>query len=142
MTPEEEKQLLLQVVTKLAAKLIGEGGFVPFGATLGPGRSVNLLMPKNWKENATRNECEDYWSRELKKATANGDCKSVCSCADVRIPMNSGDLAHRLLIHIEHAQSCSEDIGIPYVKDGDSGVRLGAPTSVKTEAKVFTIKES
>ena len=68
MTLQEEKELLLRVVTKLAAKLIGEGGFVPFGATLGPGRNVKLLMPKGWKENATRDELEACWSRELKKA--------------------------------------------------------------------------
>jgi hypothetical protein len=93
MTLQEEKDLLLRVVTKLAAKLIGQGGFVPFGATLGPGRNVKLLMPKGWKENATRDELEAYWSRALNKATTEADCKTVCSCADVRVPMESGDLA-------------------------------------------------
>ena len=58
MTSQEEKELLLQVVIKLAVKLIGEGGFVPFGAILGPGRKANILMPKNWKENADRGELE------------------------------------------------------------------------------------
>jgi hypothetical protein len=46
MTLQEEKELLLRVATQLATKLIGRGGFIPFGATLGPGRNVKLLMPK------------------------------------------------------------------------------------------------
>jgi len=137
MTPEEEKQLLLQVVTKLAVKLIGQGGFVPFGATLGPGRSVKLLMPKNWKRNASREEVEDYWSSELKKAATQPDCKTVCSCADVRMPMDNGELAPCIFIHIEHAQSFAEDIGYPYVTDRKSEVKLGLPTSVETEPRVF-----
>src|ERR1700758_2172644 len=113
MTLQEEKELLLRVVTRLAAKLIGQGGFVPFGATLGPGRNVKLLMPKGWKENATRDELEAYWSRELKKATTEPDCKTVCSCADVRVPMDNGDLAPGILIHLEQIGSPAEDICLP-----------------------------
>lgn len=138
MTLEEEKDLLLGLVTKLAAKLICQGGFAPFGATLGPGRNVKLLMPKNWKVNSTRDEVEAYWSRELKKAVYEGDCKTVCSCSDVRIPIENGNMAPCILIHIEQAQACAEDIGYPYLKDGESEVKLGTPTSVKTEPSVFT----
>lgn len=126
MTLQDEKELPLRVITRLAAKLIGEGGFVPCGATLGPGRNVKLLMPKGWKENATRDELEAYWSRELKKATTDAECKTVCSCADVRVPMASGDLAPSIFIHLEQVGSPAEDIVYPYLKDGNSEARLGA----------------
>ena len=54
MTPQEEKELLLRVVTKLAGKqLEQEGGFITFGATLGSNRDVRLLMPKSMKQGAS-----------------------------------------------------------------------------------------
>jgi len=43
MTPQEEKALLLRVVTKLAAPQLEQGGFIPFGAILGQNRDVRLL---------------------------------------------------------------------------------------------------
>ena len=141
MTLQEEKELLLRVVTRLAAKLIGQGGFVPFGATLGPGRNVKLLMPKGWKENATRDELEAYWSRELKKATTEPDCKTVCSCADVRVPMYNGDLAPGILIHLEQIGSPAEDIVYPYLKDGKEA-KLGTPMCVETESRVFAASQT
>jgi hypothetical protein len=142
MTLQEEKELLLRVVTRLAAKLIGQGGFVPFGAALGPGRNVKLLMPKAWKDNVTRDELEAYWSRELKKATTEADCKTVCSCADVRVPMDSGDLAPGIFIHLEQAGSPAEDIVYPYLKDGISEAKLGTPTSVETGSRVFAARQT
>lgn len=126
------------VVTKLAAKLIKQGGFVPFGATLGPGRNVKLFMPKDWKENATRDELETYWSRELRKAVNDAECKTVCSCADVRLPIDNGNLVPCIFIHIEQAPRLAEDIAYPYMKDGDSEVKLGAPTTVQTEPRIFS----
>jgi hypothetical protein len=138
MTLEEEKELLLRVATKLAIKLIGKGGFVPFGAMLGPGRNVKLLMPKDWKKDATREEVEAYWSRELKNATTEAPCKTVCSCADVRVPMDSGELLPGIFIHLEQAGPLAKDIVYPYVKDGNSEAMLGTPTSVESEHRVFT----
>src|SRR5437899_13044966 len=55
--------------------------------------TFTVAHAKGWKENATRDELEAYWSRELKKATTETECKTVCSCADVRVPMDSGDPA-------------------------------------------------
>jgi len=141
MTLQEEKELLVRVVTRLAAKLIGQGGFVPFGATLGPGRNVKLLMPKAWKENATRDELEAYWSRELEKAITEADCKTVCSCADVRASMDSGDLAPGIFIHLEQVGSPAEDIVYPYLKDGTEA-KLGTPTSDETESRVFDASQT
>jgi hypothetical protein len=142
MTLQEEKKLLLRVVTRLAAKLIGEGGFVPFGAPLGPGLNVKLLMPKGWKENATRDELEAYWSRELKKATTEAECKTVCSGADLRVPMDNGDLAPGIFIHLEQVGSPAEDIVYPYLKGGISEAKLGTPTSVETESRVFAASQT
>jgi hypothetical protein len=142
MTLQEEKELLLRVVTGLGAKLIGEGGFVPFGATLGPGRNVKLLMPKGWKENATRDELEAYWSRELKKATTEAECNTVCSCADVRVPIDGGAFAPGIFIHLEQVGSPAEDIVYPYLKDGISEAKLGTPTSVGNESRVFAASQA
>ena len=142
MTLQEEKELLLRVVTRFAAKLIGEGGFVPFGATLGPGRNVKLLMPKGWKENATRDELEAYWARELKRGATEAECKTVCSCTDVRVPMDSGDLAPGIFIHLEQVGSPAEDIVYPYLKDGNLEAKLGTPTSVETESRVFAASQT
>jgi hypothetical protein len=99
-------------------------------------------MPKGWKENATRDELDAYWSRELKKATADADCKTVCSCADVRVPMDSGDLAPGIFIHLEQVGSPAEDIVYPYLKDGISEAKLGTPTSVETESRVFAASQT
>ena len=128
----------MRVATKLATKLIGQGGFIPFGATLGPGRNVKLLMPKNWKKDATRDELESYWSGELKKAAAEAECKTVCSCADVRVPVDNGELVPGIFIHLEQAGPLAEDIVYPYLMDGNSEARLGTPTSVEAEPRVFT----
>ena len=93
-------------------------------------------MPKSWKEHATRDELETYWTGELKKAVA-ADCKAVCSCADVRIPFENGELAPCILIHLETAQPSAEDIGYPYTRNGSTEVKMGVPTSVKTDARIF-----
>jgi hypothetical protein len=99
-------------------------------------------MPKGWKENATRDELEAYWSCELNKATTEADCKTVCSCADVRVPMESGDLAPGIFIHLEQVGSPAEDIVYPYLIDGISEVKLGTPTSVETESRVFAASQT
>ena len=97
-------------MTKSATKLVGEGGFVPFGATLGPGRNVKLIMPKGCQPNVRRGELEQYWSHELKKATVDSECKTVCSSADMRIPVDNGHMAPGILIHLEPAGPWAEDI--------------------------------
>ena len=141
MTPQEQKELLLRVVTKLAVSRLEKGGFVPFGATLGSGRDVKLLMPTGWKENATRDEHEAYWTRELRKASLSGECKTVCSCADVRLPREGEEPVPAILIHMEHAEDSAEDIMFPYAKDESATIVLGTPTSVLTEHHIFKPSE-
>jgi hypothetical protein len=104
--------------------------------------TFTVAHAKGWKENATRDELEAYWSRELKKATTETECKTVCSCADVRVPMDSGDPAPGIFIHLEQIGSPAADIVYPYLKDGISGVKLGTPTSVETESRVFAASQS
>jgi hypothetical protein len=137
MTPDEQKDLLLRVVIRLAGKQLEKGGFVPFGATLGTARDVKLLMPKKFKQDATRDEVETYWAEELRNATAIGNCKTACSCADVRVPMHDGSLVPGVLIHIEHAEGSAEDIIYPYGKD-EGAVVFGEPTRVGVERQIFT----
>lgn len=66
MTPQEEKALLLRVVTKLVTPQLERGGFVPFGAILGQNRNVQLLMPKSVKRDVTRDELVDYWVQTIR----------------------------------------------------------------------------
>jgi hypothetical protein len=56
MTPKEEKELLLRVVTKLAGQQLEKGGSIAFGATLGSKRDVQLLMPKRAETYETRRD--------------------------------------------------------------------------------------
>jgi hypothetical protein len=143
MTSQEEKELLLRVVTQLAAKQLAEGGITPFGATLGSRRNVKLLVPKDWKrEVTTQDELEKYWIRELRKATVADSSRMACSCADVRVPMEDGRLVPAVLIHVEHAEGSAEDVVYPYRLDDESMVVFGEPTSAATESQIFNGKES
>ena len=137
MTPEEQKSLLLGVVVQLAVKLLEEDGFYPFGAVLGRKRNAQLLMPKGWKSNSTRDEVEGYWFKELRKSTATGDYVAACFCADVRVPIDTGKLVPAMLVHIEHAEASAEDGLYPYLKDEQSKVSLGSPTFVVTAPQIF-----
>ncbi|HYL86312.1 MAG TPA: hypothetical protein VE263_18960 [Candidatus Angelobacter sp.] len=137
MTPQEEKELLLRVVTKLAGKQVEQGGFIPFGATLGSSRNVQLLMPKGMKRDVTRDELDAYWIRELRKATASGECKTACWIADVRMQSEEGVLHPAVMVHVEQAGAFSEDILYPYKNERGSGVTFGEPTSENTEHQIF-----
>jgi len=129
---------LLKVVVRVAAIQLKEGGLVPFGATLGFSRSVKLLMPKGWKPSpATPDQLEGYWIRELRLATVASACKSVCYCADVRLPVEQ-KLVPAIFIHVEHAEGSAEDILSPYRKDEGSTIVFGEPTSSETAHQIFT----
>jgi hypothetical protein len=141
LTLQEEKDTLLRVVTKLALKMITEGGFYPFGAVMGPGRSAKIIMPKSWEKDAPRDEIEAYWAGELQKAVSETRCRTVCWCADVHLPNESGDSVPFVLIHVEQP-SIAEDMGYPYLKHGNSKVELGTPTIIKTKAQVFADTQS
>jgi hypothetical protein len=140
MTPLEEKELLLRVVTKLAQTQLEQGGFIPFGAVLGSKRDLKLLRPKSWKQNPTRDDVEGYWFRELKKHAEKEGCRSLCFCADVWIPTEGDQLLPAILVHIEHVESDAEEMLYPYGKDEGSRVVFGKRTSETVERRVFVDK--
>ena len=141
LTPQDEKELLLRVVTKLAATQLEAKGFMPFGATLGPHRNVKLLAPQTWKQNSNREEVETYWVQELRKAITSEECKAVCFCADVRVPVDNGGLVPAVLIHVEHAEAPAEAIFYPYSKDGSLKVVFASPTRAATTGRIFRSSE-
>ena len=104
MTPQEEKALLLRVVTQLAAKFLLKGGFIPFGATLGPNRNVDLLMPEGMKKDVTRDELYDYFGKELRGAAAGEQRKTACICAHVG-EVEGKVLFPAVLVHVEHTEA-------------------------------------
>jgi len=125
------------VSSQLAAKQLAQAGFLPFRATLGTKRDVQLLIPKSMKQDATRDELDAYWAVELRRAAAAGECKTVCSCADVHVPTDEGVLIPAVLIHIEHAEVFSENILYPYQKEQGSEIIFGEPAGEATEHRVF-----
>ena len=137
MTPQEEKELLLRVVTKLAGRQIEKGGFIPFGATLGSKRDVRLLMPESMKKEVTRDELDAYWTREIRKAIIGGECKTACWIADVRLQSEEGTLFPAIMVHVEHVGVFSEDILFPYKKEENSAVVFGEPTTEAMQHQIF-----
>jgi hypothetical protein len=138
MTPQEEKDLLLRVVIKVARLELEQGaGLVPFGATLGAKRDVCLLRPKEVAGAVTRDKLEDYWKRQLRQAVSAGECRAVCCCADVRLQQGEGQLVPALLIHVEHVDDGGEDIMYPHWKDEDSQLVLGQPTGAPATWGIF-----
>lgn len=137
MTPQENKALLLRAVTKLAAKQLANGGLMPFGATLGSKREVQLLVPESIKPDATLEELDAYWTRELGQAAATGECDTVCTCVHVGMQTEEGISVPALLIHIEQMNAFSENILYPYEKAEESDVVFGEPTTEATEYQIF-----
>ena len=114
MTPQEEIDLLLRVVTRLAQKQLEKGGFI-----------------------STRDEVETYWYAELRKHVAADGCNGACFCADVKVPLDAGGYASAIYVYIEHPQAEAANIFYPYSQDPESHVEFGPPTTVKTEHHVF-----
>jgi hypothetical protein len=128
MTPSEEKELLLRVVSQVARSLMDTGGQMHFGAVLGSKRDVQVLIPKSMKENVTQDELHVYWERELHAAVVAGDCKAVSSCTFVNVPGRDGKLTTALLIHMEHEETGAEDILLPYRCNEDKSIVFGEST--------------
>jgi len=55
--------------------------------------------------------------------------------------MDNGDLAPGIFIHLEQVGSPAEEIVYPYLKNGVSEAKLGTPTSVETESRVFAASQ-
>src|SRR5260370_35420408 len=141
MTPQEEKALLLRVVTKLAATQLEQGGFIPFGAILGQNRDAQLLMPKSMKRDVARDELDNYWARTIRNAIAAGKYMTVCWCADGRERTNDEALITALLFHAEQAYSFSEDILFAYRKSESGKVVFDEPDTEATQHQIFSSSE-
>lgn len=140
MTPEEEKSLLLRVVVRIAQTQLEKGGFIPFGATLRPGRDVQLLIPKGAPGGNTTIELVNaYWSRQMAKAIESGDVRALCTVADVRESNSDGRLVPGVFIHIEHFSGDAEDLLYLYSKLENSQVRFQEPTRETTTLKFFNV---
>jgi hypothetical protein len=138
MTPQEEKALLIGVVTKLVTPQLERGGFVPFGAILGQNRNIQLLMPESMKRDVTRDELQDYWVQTIRDATTSGEYMTVCWCADVREQTHDGTLVPAVFVHVEHLRSFSENVLITYRKNESGRVIFCESTSEATQHQIFS----
>lgn len=142
MTPQEEKELLLRVVVRVATQQLELGrGFYPFGAILGANRDVQLLMPQSMKTDVREDELKSYWVRELRKAIEQGRAtfKTACYCTDVRITLETSELVPAISAHIEHANADAETITYPYCWSHDAKPLLNEPTRSPAEHLVFSV---
>ena len=138
MSALENKELLLRVVTKFAAKqLKNDDLLMPFGATLNSTRNVQLLMPKRIKQNVTPDGLSRYWARELREASEKSDSPTVCSCCAGLFPHESGVTVPVVFVHIEHAGEYSEDFYYPYRKEIDGEICFGARDFEAVDPQVF-----
>ncbi len=101
---------MLRVVTRIAQTQLEKGGFIPFGATLGPGREPQLLIPTSAKGEITTDKVEAYWKVQMSKAIEAAKITTLCTVTDVRIPDSDGKLIPGVFIHIEHRAGEAEDV--------------------------------
>jgi hypothetical protein len=137
MTSAEARELLLRVVTQVAARQLQEGALLPFGATLGGQRNVSLLVPEGVKKYVTQPELEDYFVEHLRAAAAEQPCLTACFCADVRAHTERGELAPGLLVHIETSDGAAEDLVYPYRKSERAEIEFDPPARVAAEPRIF-----
>jgi hypothetical protein len=138
LTPQEEIELLLRVVARIAQSQLEKGGFIPFGATLEAGRDVQLLMPNSAKGEMTIEVVDAYWRKQMSKAIETGNVKALCTVADVRVTDADAKLVPGVFIHVEHAGGDSEDILYPYTKDADSKVTFLEVTRAVANLQFFS----
>ena len=138
MTPQEEIELLLRVVARIAQTQLEKGGFIPFGATLGSGRDVQLLIPNSAKGEMTIEVVDAYWRKQMSKAIETGEVKALCTVADVRVSNGDAKLVPGVFIHMEHSGGDSEDLLYPYTKDAQSKVTFLEVTRAVANLQFFT----
>jgi hypothetical protein len=122
LSPLEERDLLLRVAVRIAQTQLEKGGIIPFGATLGEGRDVQLLIPNGAKRNTTIEIVDAYWRKQMAKAIEGGNVKALCTVADVRVADSNGKLVPGVFIHIEHSAGGAEELLYHYAKDENAAV--------------------
>jgi hypothetical protein len=133
VTPQEEKDLLLRVAVRIAQTQLEKGGIIPFGATLGKGRDVQLLIPNSAKGNMTIEIVDAYWRKQMARAIEAGNVKALCTVADVRVTDTQGKLVPGVFIHIEHFAGVAEELLYHYAKDENAAITF---LEVKREATI------
>lgn len=137
MTPLEEKDLLLRVVVRIAQTQLEKGGIIPFGAILGAGRDVQLLIPNSAKGNMTIEIVDAYWRKQMAKAIEGGNVKALCTVADVRVTDSRGKLVPGVFIHVEHSAGDAEELLYHYAKDESAVVTFLEVTREPTTLQYF-----
>lgn len=141
MTPREEMDLLVRVVSRIAQTQLEKGGFIPFGATLGSGRDVQLLLPNSAKGEMTIELVDAYWRKQMSKAIEAGGVRALCTVADVRVTDSGSKLVPGVFIHIEHSAGDAEELLYPYAKDELSNVSFLEVTRVNAALQFFAPKD-
>ena len=119
------------------AVLEDEGSVRPFGGALRANRVVTLIRPRHIKRDATLEELDRYWARELRRVVDEKGCNIVCFCAEVLVLSNDGTPFAAVLVRIEQNESLSEELIYPYRKYIDSGVSFESPTVTHVQHRLF-----
>lgn len=134
MLPQEEKDLLIRVVSQVAQKQLETGGQMHFGALLGPKRDVQLLMPESIKKDASWEELRTYWKRQLGAVAAKIDWRAISYCT---FGTSLNEAGHKsgnvLVIHVEHSALPAETVFYPYTGSRGNPITLGEPTREVTD---------
>jgi hypothetical protein len=131
LSPQEEIELLLRVVARIFQTQLAKGEFIPFGATLGPGRNVQLLIPNSAKGDMTIEVVDAYWRKQMSKAIEAGNVIALCTVANVRTTNSDGKVVPGVFVHIEHSGGDAEERLYPYARDENAKVTF---LEVKREA--------
>jgi hypothetical protein len=138
MTPEERKDLLLNLVKRFAEIQMQEfGGITPFGATLGLGRDVILIKPKSTPQEISPDQLTAYFQKRLLEAVSKKPLTAVCYCAHVLAKSTTGEMVPGLFVHFEQPEGVSENMAYPFTIGNDSKLNFGPPTCVPVELEVF-----
>jgi hypothetical protein len=139
MKPAERKQLLLSSVMQLIEKGLAGQGLRMFGAVLGDGREIKLLVPKTIKENASLDEVDEYWMEQLRSNIGVGGDEIACYCTDLSLATEDGQpIASAVLIYVEQACAKAEYHCYPYQRCPES-VALGEPTIEQTPNRLWAV---
>ena len=137
MSPLEEKDLLVRVAVRVAETQLEKGGIIPFGATLGEGRDVQLLIPNSASGNMTIEIVDAYWRKQMAKAIESGNVKALCTVADVRVTDSQGKLVPGVFIHVEHSAGHAEELLYHYAKGENAAVTFLQVTREPTTLQYF-----
>ena len=137
MSPLEEKDLLVRVAVRVAETQLEKGGIIPFGATLGEGRDVQLLIPNSASGDMTIEIVDAYWRKQMAKAIESGNVKALCTVADVRVTDSQGKLVPGVFIHVEHSAGHAEELLYHYAKGENAAVTFLQVTREPTTLQYF-----